>query len=282
MSAHARRAPQISRPLRPTPTPFPRRAQSCAFVFLSVGLEVAFGGWATVYAVKWLGQSEADGHALTSWYWLAFTAGRVVASGAAAALSPAALLLGSMPLAVAGAAAAAARPPASLAGWPAAVAVSLVGAGVSTGFANLLALLERYAPINGGVTGLLSGFAGAGTMLMPLLVAALAKSTPLGYGGLMWTTLGAMLLQFACLAPVLAGAPPPAAGAGCRGGGAGAGAVAAAPGEAPGAAAAGGGDEEAGLAAAGGTPPAFQSTVSSISLPLPPSLPQRGAAAGGR
>ena len=40
--------------------------QAAAFVFLSVGLEVAVGGWATVYSTKWLQQSEAEGHALTS------------------------------------------------------------------------------------------------------------------------------------------------------------------------------------------------------------------------
>jgi fucose permease len=175
-------------------------------VFLSVGLEVAFGGWTTVYATRWLGQSEADGHALTSAYWGAFTAGRVAAAAAAAALSPSALLLASMPLALAGGAAAIALPPAALAGAPATAAVVLVGLGVSTGFANLLALLEAYSPINGSVTGLLSGFAGAGTMLMPLAIALLAKSTPLGYSGLMWTTLVAMLLQFVCLLPIMTGA----------------------------------------------------------------------------
>jgi hypothetical protein len=138
-------------------------------VFLSVGLEVGFGGWTTVYATSWLRQSEAEGHALTASYWTAFTAGRVAASAAAAALRPGPLLLLSMPLALAGAGAALALPPGRLAGAPATAAVVLVGLGLSTGFANLLALLEGFAPINGSVTGLLGGCAGAGTMLMPLV-----------------------------------------------------------------------------------------------------------------
>ncbi|GBF95370.1 MFS transporter [Raphidocelis subcapitata] len=177
---------------------------AAAFVFLSVGLEVGFGGWTTVYGTRYLGESESAGHALTSAYWGAFTAGRIAASAAAAVAPPATLLLASMPLAVAGAAAALALPPAVLAGWPATVCVVLVGLGLSTGFANLLALLEVHAPINGSVTGLLGGCAGAGTMLVPLAVAVLAKSTPLGFQGLMWTTLAAMVAQFACLAPILA------------------------------------------------------------------------------
>jgi fucose permease len=40
--------------------------QAAAFVFLSVGLEVAVGGWTTVYSTKWLGETEAEGHKLTS------------------------------------------------------------------------------------------------------------------------------------------------------------------------------------------------------------------------
>jgi hypothetical protein len=43
------------------------------------------------------------------------------------------------------------------------------------------------------------------------VVALLAKNSPLGYQGLMWTTAAAMALQFVCLAPVLAGGQPRAA-----------------------------------------------------------------------
>lgn len=194
-------------PSCPPPTPLspssPPHPQAATYVFLSVGLEVAFGGWTTVYATKWLSQSEADGHALTSAYWGAFTAGRLIASAAAAVLRPATLLLVSMPLAVLGAKLALALPPARLAGPLATTSVILVGLGVSTGFANMLALLERHAPITGSVTGLLGAVAGAGTMLMPVAIALLAKETSLGYQGLMWVTLASMVLQFVCLAPVL-------------------------------------------------------------------------------
>jgi len=38
---------------------------------------------------------------------------------------------------------------------------------------------------------------------MPMIVALLAKESPVGYQGLMWVTLVAMLLQFVCLVPVM-------------------------------------------------------------------------------
>jgi hypothetical protein len=159
-------------PQRSSSTPPPAPLAPC---------QVGFGGWTTVYATSWLRQSEADGHALTAAYWTAFTAGRVAASAAAAALRPGPLLLASMPLALVGAGAALAVPSARLAGAPATTAVVLVGLGLSTGFANLLSLLEAYAPINGSVTGLLGGCAGAGTMLMPLVSPAGAGARqPLG------------------------------------------------------------------------------------------------------
>ena len=181
---------------------------AAAFIFLSVGLEVAVGGWTTVYATRYIGLSEADGRALTSAYWLAFTLGRVAASLVAAATSPRALLLGSTPLAAAGSALALALPRGVLARAPglAGAAVALVGLGLSCSFASLLALLGECAPVNGSATGLLGGCAGAGTMALPAAIALLAKATPLGYQGLMAVTLVAMLLQFACLAPVLAAA----------------------------------------------------------------------------
>ncbi len=83
----------------------------------------------------------------------------------------------------------------------------LTGVAISPGFASSMALLSAHAPITGAIQGTISAFSGAGCMVQPLLVSLLAKSTPLGFQGLMWMSLVsfclmiAMLLVEACFAP---------------------------------------------------------------------------------
>lgn len=140
------------------------------------------------------GLSAHTGRVLNAAYWGSFTAGRVAASFAAAALSPAALLYGSLPLALLGVALPLAAPPS---GWLLLAACVLVGLGVSAAFANSLALLDSYAPCTGSVTGLLGGVAGAGCMTVPLLIALLAKHSSMQ--ALMWCSLGSFGAQLACV-----------------------------------------------------------------------------------
>ena len=176
------------------------------FVWISVGMEVAFGNWIFTYTLKQLGLGERQGHFLNAAYWGAFTAGRVLASGAALVVSPLTVLLASMPLAVVGSGIAVVLPPELLAaqgGWVMAGVAVLVGLGVSTAFANALAILDAAAPITGTVTGVLGGLAGAGCMVFPLLIALVAKYSVLGYQGLMWATLLAILGLFLCLGAAL-------------------------------------------------------------------------------
>jgi hypothetical protein len=127
----------------------------------------------------------------------------VAASFAALVLSPVTLLLASLPLAVLGAAGALAAPAAWLRGEGGAVLLSgvtvLVGLGVAPGFANALALLDSICPVTGQLAGLLGGVAGAGCMTVPLVVAALAKYSPLAYQGLMWVSLGSFAAQLLCV-----------------------------------------------------------------------------------
>jgi fucose permease len=173
------------------------------FVWISVGMEVAFGNWIFTYTLKQLGMGERQGHLLNAAYWGAFTAGRVIASGAALVVSPLTVLLVSMPLAMVGSGIAVVLPAQILAGqggWVMAGVAILVGLGVSTAFANALAILDDAAPISGTVTGVLGGLAGAGCMVFPLLIALVAKYTALGYQGLMWSMLLAFVALFVCLA----------------------------------------------------------------------------------
>ena len=79
--------------------------------------------------------------------------------------------------------------------WGIYVATVLVGVGISTGFANSLALLSQHTAITGAMQGTISAFSGAGCMLLPLAVSLLAKHTPLGFQALMWLSLGAFVLM---------------------------------------------------------------------------------------
>lgn len=131
-----------------------------------------------------------------------FTLGRVIASLAAAVVSPVTLLLSSLPLAMFGALVALVAPAALMQqqGWLLLMVVTvLVGAGVAPGFANALALLDSYCPCTGSITGLLGGVAGAGCMSVPLVVALLAKHTVLQYQGLMWVSLVSFAAQLLCI-----------------------------------------------------------------------------------
>lgn len=167
---------------------------------------VGFGGFIFTYATKQAGLSEHEGHAVNSSYWLFFTLGRVLASFAAMVLSPSTILFSSLPLAVAGSCLALLTPAAVMQqqGWLLLLGVTvLVGLGASAGFANSLALLDSYCPCTGSITGLLGGVAGAGCMTVPLVVALLAKHTPLQYQGLMWVVLVSFGVQLACVPLVL-------------------------------------------------------------------------------
>eukprot|EP00775_Hariotina_reticulata_P008475 gene8475-8658_t len=156
------------------------------FNFLNVGTEVAYGAWVFTYTVKQAQLSDHIGHFLNAAYWGSFTIGRVIASFAAAALQPTTILLCSLPLAVLGAATALLAP-LTVAGsvWLLLTVSLLIGLGASAGFANSLALLDKYHPCTGSVTGWLGGVAGAGCMTIPFLISVLAKYTMFGYQGLM-------------------------------------------------------------------------------------------------
>jgi fucose permease len=175
------------------------------FNFLNVGTEVAYGAWVFTYTVKQAQLSDHIGHFLNAAYWGSFTVGRVFASFAAAALQPTTILLCSLPLAVLGAAAALLVPP-SVAGsvWLLLTVSVLIGLGASAGFANSLALLDKYHPCTGSVTGWLGGVAGAGCMTIPFLISFLAKHTVVGYQGLMVCCLLSFLGQVVCVPAAVA------------------------------------------------------------------------------
>lgn len=153
-------------------------ALAMALVACNVGAENCFGTWLYTYASERLGAAPA-GNAV-SLFWGSFTLGRLLAIPASARLSPAALLLGSLPLAVAG-------PMVVLLGGGArgclfAGAIA-GGLGLSTGFANSVSLLARHVPPSGAVQAAVQVAATAGSMIFPPAVALIAQRGVFGVRG---------------------------------------------------------------------------------------------------
>jgi MFS family permease len=80
---------------------------------------------------------------------------------------------------------------------------ALVGVGASTGYANTVSLFGHYAPMQGSVMGLFSGVSSIGCMVMPMLMASLARHTSAGYQSIMWVLCTAYCAQLLLLGVVV-------------------------------------------------------------------------------
>ena len=112
-----------------------------------------------------------------SLFWGSFTVGRLLAIPASARLAPAAILLGSLPLAVLAPCIVLLSHGNSAALFVASV---MAGLGISTGFANSVSLLSRYVLPDGKVQSLIQLAATAGSMTFPPGVALIAQTGVLG------------------------------------------------------------------------------------------------------
>lgn len=140
------------------------------FFFVYVGAEIGYGGWIFTYTVaRGLG-SETIAAYLTSAFWGALTAGRLLSIPLAARLRPRAILgldlagcLGSVAVILL---------------WPqslAAVWLGTLGLGLSMAsiFPTTFSLAERHIPISGRVTGWFFVGASLGGMSLPWLIGQL-------------------------------------------------------------------------------------------------------------
>jgi fucose permease len=142
----------------------------CLLLGLYVGAEAAFGGWIYTYAVA-LDLSDVTTAAyLTSAFWGALTAGRLLAIPVAARFRPRSILfadlagcLASVGLLLAGSGSAAAT-------WLGAMGLGLSMASI---FPTAMSLAEHRIPISGQVTGWFLVSASIGGMLLPWLIGQL-------------------------------------------------------------------------------------------------------------
>ncbi|MBI3244023.1 MAG: MFS transporter [Chloroflexi bacterium] len=141
-----------------------------AFFFLYVGAEVGFGSWIFTYATRLKLADEATAAYLTSAFWGALTAGRLLAIPVAARLRPRTILaidllgcLFSVGL---------------ILGWADSAVAVWVGAGglglfMASVFPTTLTFVERRMTITGGLTSLFFVGGSLGAMFLPWLIGQL-------------------------------------------------------------------------------------------------------------
>ena len=91
---HARDG-ETARPAR-GPVPYPVVISAMLFLFFYVGAEITFGGWVYTYATTLKLASAAGAAYLTSAFWLAFTAGRLISIPAATRFTPKQVILAAL------------------------------------------------------------------------------------------------------------------------------------------------------------------------------------------
>ncbi len=173
-----------------------------AFFFLYVGAEVGFGSWVFTYATTLKLADEATAAYLTSAFWGALTAGRLLAIPVAARLRPRAILtidlLGCL-LSVG-----------LILGWADSAVAVWVGAGglglfMASVFPTTLTFVERRMTITGGLTSLFFVGGSLGAMFLPWLIGQLFER--IGPPVTMMTVFGALLLDAVVFVALMIYAP---------------------------------------------------------------------------
>ena len=152
------------------------------FVALGVGTQVAVGVWLGSYVRQvWsVSLGAASPHVATSLYWCGFALGRLLLGPGGALVAafplPASRLLATTPLSVFGLLLLLLAGRTLPAGWPALfgswalwAGAAAAGVGVSGGFANGLAMLERRGGVSGRVEALMCLGGATGATLVPVL-----------------------------------------------------------------------------------------------------------------
>ncbi|MGM0537276.1 MAG: MFS transporter [Pseudomonadota bacterium] len=163
------RAPAARESDAPTPPADTWRLTLFLFMFgLYVGMEITFAGWVTAYATL-DGMPGGEAAVLATLFWLALSAGRLLAIPLLRRFSPWWVLRGCLALGLAS----------SLAlqlGWlPLSVVSLLFGLAASAIFPTLFGLSNQLMVMNGRTTGLIFLAAGSGAMVVPSLAGPLLE-----------------------------------------------------------------------------------------------------------
>jgi len=141
-----------------------------AFLFLYVGVEIAFGSWIATYAQAMQGADKETAAYLTSAFWGVFTVGRLIAIPIAAVLKPRRILSINLIGAVAGLSLLVLRPGVAWALWAGAMGLGL---SLASTFPTMLSLAERHLPLTGKLASRFYIGISLGGMLLPWLAGQL-------------------------------------------------------------------------------------------------------------
>ncbi|EFJ49439.1 hypothetical protein VOLCADRAFT_89859 [Volvox carteri f. nagariensis] len=157
--------------------------------FIPLAAQTAIGNWLFTFSLREVHSTDANAALANSAFWGAFTAGRVIGAAISHATSPLVLLLGSVPFSILGCLLPLVGGRERLSQSVIMAMAVLTGLGNSTGYANAVALLERYVPVTGFINGVFGAVAGGACMFGPVMVAAMAKYTSLRYMAMPWVGL---------------------------------------------------------------------------------------------
>lgn len=143
------------------------------FFFAYVGLETGFGSWIHRYTeeIEYGGAATATGMATT--FWVAFTAGRVIAIPLARRMSPGWIITWSMSLSVVAAVLFAVFRGAGPMLW---VVTALFAVSVAPQYASMMAFAESHLALSGKNASVLVGSSGIGGLVLPWLLGQLFGS----------------------------------------------------------------------------------------------------------
>jgi fucose permease len=143
-------------------------------LFVYVGTETAFGAYVLTYSVEQLPQAftESDGQYLTSVFWGAMACGRLLAIPLSTVTSSLAQLSFNYTCCIVAALWMHLRPQSAQALWG---GTALFGLGMASSFPSALTLAQQYITLTGRAQGFISVMAGAGEILLPVVLAQLMQ-----------------------------------------------------------------------------------------------------------
>lgn len=160
-----------------------------AFLFLYVGMEIGFGGWVFTYATTLALVEETAAAYLTSAFWGALTAGRLLSIPLAARLRPRTILLLDLVGALVSVGLILIWQDSAAALWLGAIGLGFFFASI---FPTTLALAERRMTITGQITGWIFVGASLGGAALPWLMGGLLDSV--AATAVLWTIVLSLFL----------------------------------------------------------------------------------------
>ncbi len=159
---------EIAAPVKPAPKKL-ALVVAAAFFFVYVGLEIGFAGWVYTFA-KDHGFSDRRASALTSTFWWAFTAGRLLGIPVARYLSAKSQILVDVVVTLGGATVLWASNSNAAMIW---VGTAVLGIGLATMFPAMINVANERVAVTGRVTSWFISGAGFGSAVLPWSVGRL-------------------------------------------------------------------------------------------------------------